>query len=648
MQEVILEVQACLLQQLMRQGYDALRVVVAEQPDGDVLLLDGSWPLTPDSRPAAACTYTGTAEAGAEAAAHEAGADLVGVEGRESGADQGMSVRLQISIGQEGLGQGRSERVLSVVVLAGHKNTPARQQQQQQQERSLQVVRPRATAADLMLAQMPLLLLPKAVVDELEVLLEEAVEAWHVTESYAYQQLLLPVVKDWALLLLGGGGSSSSNVASSSSTKSDTVRDREGGLGPSSSINSSSYISKSSTLGGLSGEAQQAVATALAGFFRKHQLDLCDQQLMSIDRVESSGVAAPAGSALADLVVGCKAGGTDPNVLASAAIGEGIRGSGDSRARPSGASSSSSVAGLVKRSKEHSKGCSSSAGESSFSASSGLATAGGGVGWGESCVVKQQGGWQGPTIPPDGTAVGSEVGVDTPLVMWKAVLLGFSAPRQEAAYRQWKARQLQQHDAWVMLLFVMATAVAAFKAAWLCFDGRSSSEVEDSEAALLLLLRHVLLAALIGVQALSHILVWLAAATHLLRHLVPWRGWILASAQLTILLAPIAVVTYSSRATTMRTAMQSTVEGYQASPLLMLAFRHLLHPVLLQSGLVANASCALAAVLAHDVAFPLPLWPVLRPVVALVGVPVQLTMAAWLEHTLRRKFAGTAWVYQTA
>ena len=113
------------------------------------------------------------------------------------------------------------------------------------------------------------------------------------------------------------------------------------------------------------------------------------------------------------------------------------------------------------------------------------------------------------------------------------------------------------------------------------------------------------------------------------------------------LLGPGLLCTYSS-STALKGAMQANVRGYQASPLLLLAFRHLLHPVLLQAGVAATAVCMLAAVLGHDTAFPMPISPVLRWLTPAVGGPLQIAVAAYLEYRMRWKFAQTAWEHRAA
>jgi hypothetical protein len=110
--------------------------------------------------------------------------------------------------------------------------------------------------------------------------------------------------------------------------------------------------------------------------------------------------------------------------------------------------------------------------------SSGTTTAAAAAADGMSCkpgTGKQQKGWRITSDPQAGLAGGVPVvGSDMEVVGWKGVLLGFSVPGQEAAYRQWKARQLCQHDLWVMPLFVSALALTLLEAARLRYSSRST------------------------------------------------------------------------------------------------------------------------------------------------------------------------------
>jgi hypothetical protein len=599
-------------------------------------------------------------------------------------------LQLQFNVDPESWDECRSDQVMTLIVLAGQNHKPFQrsaqqleeqqeQQQQGQQEEQqqgqqyakpdLHKIAPRptraataagtASPAHLMLAQIPLLLLPEAVVHELEALLEEAVAAWRVTKSFAYQQLLLPVMNDWALLVLGSSSSSSSsNVSSLSSMGNSEVYDSES-LNPSSSDGSSS---SSSRFGGLSFESQQEIARALAAFFKEYELELCYQQLVRTwagEGVEVGGEgvgAAGGGITVAGRGVELAGDGTEM-------AGGGIELAGEGNKHGGVPAETYATPGFVKLRKG--RGSSSDGGGSSSTTAADAAT---------HCMTcksgagKQQKGWRIGLEARAGSA-GAVVGSDMEVVGWKGVLLGFSVPGQEAAYRQWKARQLCQHDLWVMLLFVMALALTLLEAAQLWYSSRSSlglgsgslalgfgsadlkgsgslglgSGEAEREAALTLLLRPMLLAASIGVQAFSHLLVWLSACHPGFKHLIWWRGWIFTAAQLTILLWPVLASTYSSSAA-MKAAMQAMVNGYLASPVLLLGFRHFLHPVLLQAGVVPSALCVLAAVLGHDVAFPLPLAPEVRQVVVLIAVPAHLAVAAYLEHQVRRKFVSTrAW-----
>ena len=294
MLEVALGVQQGLLQQLLQQGYDALRVVVATHPERDVPLFDGTWPLA--STATAAAGHLGRGEAGGAGLAVEAeevGSNGISGLGAGPEGQEGMRVQLQISMGQLGQEGRRTAQVLSVVILAGN-GAPRDTQQEQDEHQFSQASTSGASAAaavggapaHLMLAQMPLLLLPEAVVSEMEAFLAEAVEAWQVHASYAYRQLLLPIVKDLALLVLDGETSSSSSFSSSSAAM--LNGDVSGMSSSNSSSGSSSSITSSSRLGGLSYETQQAIAAALAAFFQQHQLEQCHRQLVAL--LEGSGV----------------------------------------------------------------------------------------------------------------------------------------------------------------------------------------------------------------------------------------------------------------------------------------------------------------------------------------------------------------------
>ncbi|KAF6257256.1 hypothetical protein COO60DRAFT_25223 [Scenedesmus sp. NREL 46B-D3] len=293
-----------LVEQLLEQGHERVRCVVAVQPQGAVLL-DQVWQLLPEEAAAAAAaaeTYaagesTAAKQAAAAPVAAAATAEAASVPAGAAAAEpalaavteDGLKLKLSLSgdaalhLGSEMSKQG-PVRVLSVVVLAKgqrkEKNRPCSSGadsistcSRSTSSTGSSVLAAAAAAAAVsgavvpgVIAHLPLLLLPAAAATEMQGVIEAAV-ACGVGRLQANQQLVLRLVQDWALLMLLIDGNAGSEGSSST---------------PTASSSSSSVLRSPLQL------MQHSLNDSLATYFGQHKLEQCLKLLQSVAGAASS------------------------------------------------------------------------------------------------------------------------------------------------------------------------------------------------------------------------------------------------------------------------------------------------------------------------------------------------------------------------
>jgi hypothetical protein len=294
MVEVELLLSKLLVEQLLEQGHERVRCVVAVQPQGAVLL-DQVWELLSSAAAAAAA-------AGKKASGHTAADDLTEVEvtaARGATADAPSAaaavtedgLKLQLSFSRDAALQLGSEmskqgpvRVLSVVVLAKNRSKDRNRPCSSSADSISSWSRSTGSTGSSMLAaaaaaaavsgavvpgvieHLPLLLLPGSAATEMQGVFEAAV-ACGVDRLQANQQLLLRLVQDWALLMLLLDGTSGSDGSSSSSNLA---------------------ASCNSTLRSPLQLMQQSLNDSLSSYFAQHKLEHCLKLLQSVAGAASS------------------------------------------------------------------------------------------------------------------------------------------------------------------------------------------------------------------------------------------------------------------------------------------------------------------------------------------------------------------------
>jgi hypothetical protein len=284
--EVELLLSKVLVEQLLEQGHERVRCVVAAQPQGAVLL-DQVWELLPSTTEKPAESAGDAAAKGTAAAAEATAAAAPAV------AEDGLKLKLVFSreaalhLGSDMSQQG-PVRVMSIVVLAkGHRKDSHRPCSSGTDSTSTcsrstgstgsSVLAAAAAAAAVsgavvpgVIAHLPLLLLPAAAAKEMQGLFEAAV-ACGVDKMQANQQLLLRLVQDWALLMLLLDGSCGSDGSSSSSA--------------------AQMPSSNSMLRSPLQLMQQSLNDSLSSYFAQHKLEHCLKLLQSVAGAASNNAA---------------------------------------------------------------------------------------------------------------------------------------------------------------------------------------------------------------------------------------------------------------------------------------------------------------------------------------------------------------------
>jgi hypothetical protein len=304
--EVELLLSQPLVEQLLEQGHERVRCVVAVQPQGAVLL-DQVWELLPEAASAAAAAVgeegsghiagdatiaeDTTAAAAAGAATGDGPSPAAAAAAAAEATEDGLKLQLSFSrdaalqLGSEMSKQG-PVRVLSVVVLAKNRSKdrgrPCSSGTDSISSWSTStgstgssVLAAAAAAAAVsgavvpgVIAHLPLLLLPAAAAAEMQGVFEAAV-ACGVNRLQANQQLLLRLVQDWALLMLLLDGTSGSDGSSSSAA----------------TASSNSMLRSPLQL------MQQSLNDSLSSYFAQHKLEHCLKLLQSVAGAASSSSA---------------------------------------------------------------------------------------------------------------------------------------------------------------------------------------------------------------------------------------------------------------------------------------------------------------------------------------------------------------------
>jgi hypothetical protein len=297
MVEVELLLSQPLVEQLLVQGHERVRCVVAVQPQGAVLL-DQVWELLPEAASAAAAAAVDEEGSGHTAgqvrtteevtAAAEATADAPSAAAAAAAEATEDGLKLQLSFSRDAALQLGSEmskqgpvRVLSVVVLAKNRSKDRGRPcssgtdsisswSRSTGSTGSSVLAAAAAAAAVsgavvpgVIAHLPLLLLPAAAATEMQGVFEAAVACW-VDRLQANQQLLLRLVQDWALLMLLLDGTSGSDGSSSSMLRSPLQL------------------------------MQQSLNDSLSSYFAQHKLEHCLKLLHSVAGAASSSSSARA------------------------------------------------------------------------------------------------------------------------------------------------------------------------------------------------------------------------------------------------------------------------------------------------------------------------------------------------------------------
>uniref|UniRef100_A0A383VC38 Uncharacterized protein n=1 Tax=Tetradesmus obliquus TaxID=3088 RepID=A0A383VC38_TETOB len=506
--------------------------------------------------------------------------------------DLQLPLLLQLS-NNEGMQDGihQQQPVASVMVLASNRlenstgqatSSPAAATEAESLEAALQGSS-RSHPHAAVLAKLPLLLLPHAAAAELQQL-HAGLSADGLAPAAAYQELL-PLLQDLAVVLGGAAAAQAGSAAASRHHLLDVLKG------------------------------------AIAACFEQQGLVSCLQLLHNagVSTAEAEAVAADAAAAAPVLLVGSHASEVQHGNTAAAAAALSPAGApADSGGASNGKQGSLGLANRVELEQGQLErlmpSCTSSSGTSSSSITASSKPTG-------SSSSAEAG--EAPSTGQQAAVTGT-----APTVGFSTLVFGFPAS-MEAAYLAYKSRTLRCSDFLSMITYAMGLAVSVTRLTWCVATG---SAVQARIAALR--------GAFLIVHVITHGVLWAAstAAQHRQRlaALQQQRSAVLAAC-VSLALSVFAAAALC-RGAWGAAGVEALRGGKPAVYCALMVYRHLVQPARLRIGLLPTLLLA-AEYMAFDVLFLRPQLPGLSPnATALLLVSAQLSLAAWLELSLRRSF----------